>query len=357
MLYVSLEERLGLPHGLVSTVMKRGVETQYSQFLVTPKRQLIRRANRALKSRMIVAPHKELKLAQRAIARLISSEFTAHPIAHAYKDGRSILSNARQHLGAHSILKVDLVNFFGSVSQQSVIDALRSLLDDCSDRDIKAMADLCCYDGYLPQGSPASPVLSNLVCFPLDVQLDELARHNGCKVTRFSDDITFSTSARAFPPALAQTWKIGLAYGVELERPICSLLERHRFVINSSKLKFQARPRLLKITGLIVNDGVSVPGEFWHNLRAGLHQWKQLGPNACARIHTKGCIVAFTNSLRGSIEYIGHIQGRDCNRYRRALAAFEELRSRDRQPLMAATQSLAAARKAADDNVVIRRKG
>lgn len=342
MLFKSLEKQLGLQDGLVSAVLSRGVKVQYNRFPVSPKRQLIRRQAKISKKRMIFAPTGELKAVQRAIAKLISRKFTAHRIAHAYENGRSIFSNARQHVSSRSILKIDLVNFFGSISQNSVIDAINSSFDDFSDREIKAIAELCCYDGYLPQGSPASPVLSNLVCYPLDVQLDELARLHGCIVTRFSDDTTFSTTARAFPSALARTWKCGLAYRVALEPPILSLLQGHGFSINLGKLKFQARPRLLKITGLIVGDGVSVPREFLHNLRAGLHQWERRGLNACARAYTNDCVIAFTNSLRGSIEYIGQAQGWDCDHYQHALAKFNTLQRRDEKVLSAVRKVKAA---------------
>ncbi|AMG76311.1 reverse transcriptase family protein [Sphingopyxis granuli] len=356
MQYKSLERRLGLATGAVSTVMNADAGTRYTRFPVSPKRGIIRKPGWTPKKRMILAPSKDLKAIQRAIARHISSKFTAHPIAHAYENGRSIFANARQHVGARSILKIDLVNFFGSIGRQSIIDALRLLLDDFGDRDIEVIADLCCCDGYLPQGSPASPVLSNLVCYPLDVELDRLARRHGCKVTRFSDDITFSTSAEVFPPVLARTWRSGLAHGVALERPICSLLQQRGFEINIGKLMFRTRPMPLKITGLIVTDSLSVPRAFWHNLRASLHNWDRRGLDTCARTHANGCVVAFVNSLRSSIEYIGQVQGRDCKRYQRALAAFEELRSRDKEPLSAAIQRIAAARKAKkakDENVII----
>lgn len=356
MQYRSLESRLGLPTGAVSAVMNADAGTRYARFPVSPKRRIIRKPGWAPKKRMILAPSEDLKGIQRAIARHISSKFTAHRIAHAYENGRSIFANARKHVGARSVLKIDLVNFFGSIGQQSIIDALPRL-DDFDDDDIEAIADLCCCDGYLPQGSPASPVLSNLVCYPLDVQLDRLAQRHGCKVTRFSDDIAFSSSASAFPPALARTWKHGSAHKVELAKPIRSLLQRHRFVINVSKLKFQTRPTPLKITGLIVYDDVSVPREFWDNLRAGLHQWKRHGLEFCARARAKGCVVAFANSLRGSIEYIGQAHGRDCDRYQRAIRAFEELWFRDKEILSAAAARIAAARKAKDANVIIPRSG
>lgn len=354
MLNGSLERRLGLPHGLISTVLTRGIETQYIRFPAASKRRLIRRPDKAPKKRMILAPTEELKMVQRSIAQLVESKFTAHEIAHGYVSDRSIFTNAREHVGARSMLNIDLVDFFGSINRQSIIEALRPLLDELSDQDIHTIADLSCYDGYLPQGSPASPVLSNLVCYPLDAQLDELARRHGCKVSRYSDDMAFSTAATTFPAALARIWKWGSAHRIELKAPICSLLKRHGFSVNASKIKFQSRPTPLSLTGLSITDSVSVPREFWDNLRAGLHQWERLGLPVCASAHPNSCIVAFASSIRSSIEYVGQAHGRDSDRYKRAFAAFEQLRCRDSETLLAA---LATARKAKDANVSIRRIG
>lgn len=353
----SLEKRLGLPLGLICTVLKRGVDTQYTRFRVSPKMRTIRRRGIQSKGRMTFAPNNELKMIQRAVAGIISSRFTAHRIAHGYTAGKSIFTNAREHVGAHSMLKIDLVNFFGSINRNSIIDALRPRLSEFSDRDIGTITDLCCYNGHLPEGSPASPILSNLVCYPLDEQLDELARWHGCKVTRYSDDMAISTEAKGFPAALARIFKWGSAHTIKLETPICLLLKRHGFSVNASKLKFQSRPKPLSLTGLSITDSVSVSRQFWDNLRAGLHQWERLGLQVCANAHSGGCIVAFVSSIRSSIAYVRQAHGQDSDRYRRALAAFEQLRCRDGERLLAATKKLAEAREAKDANVSIRRIG
>jgi RNA-directed DNA polymerase len=266
-------------------------------------------------------------------------------------------SNARTHVGARSMLRIDLVDFFGSIARQSIIDALRFLLDEFNDHDINTIADLCCCNGHLPEGSPASPVLSNLVCYPLDEQLHALARRHGCNVSRYSDDMAFSTDAVAFPAAIARILKWGSAYRIELKAPICSLLKHHGFSVNASKLKFQSRPAPLSLTGLSITDHVSVPREFWDNLRAGLHQWERLGLAVCASAHSNGCIVGFVSSIRSSIGYVGQAEGRDSNRYKRVFGAFEQLRSRDSEILSAAPRKLTGARKPKDVNVSIRRIG
>jgi RNA-directed DNA polymerase len=357
MLDGSLERRLGLPHGLISTVLTRGIETQYIRFRAAPKTRLIRRPHRAPKKRSILAPTKELKSVQRSIAQLVEGKFNAHEIAHGYVSGKSIFTNARMHVNARLMLRIDLVDFFGSINRQSIIDALRPLLDEFTDQDINTMADLCCYDDHLPEGSPASPVLSNLVCYPLDEQLDALARRHGCKVSRYSDDMAFSTTATAFPAAIARICKWGSAHTIKLETPICSLLKRHGFSVNASKLNFQSRPTPLSLTGLSITDSVSVSRQFWDNLRAGLHQWERLGLEVSASAHSKGCIVAFVSSMRSSIAYVRQAHGPNSDRYRRVFAIFEQLWSRDRDILSVATQKLAEARKAKDANVSIRRIG
>lgn len=336
MSFQALEQQLELPRGLFSAVLDQGMEAHYSKLTVSPKTQLISRKARLPKKRTVFAPSDNLKFIQRAIARIISDRFNPHPVAHAYTNGRSIFTNAIQHVRAHSILKIDLVDFFRSIGRTSVFNALMPILGDFSTSEIELITHLSCYQGFLPQGAPASPILSNLVCYALDMQLDRLAKEHGCRVTRFSDDITFSTMARHFPRSLAHVSRCQSEYKVALASPIHGLLRRHGFLSNPSKLKFHSRPQSLKITGLIVGERIRVPKEFLRNLRAGLHQWEHLGLDACARTYSSGCVITFANSLRGSIEFIGQAQGRDCDHYQRALSAFKALQSRDRTELLVA---------------------
>jgi hypothetical protein len=90
----SLERRLSLPYGLISTVLARGIETQYIRFPASPKTRSFRRSHRIEKRRTILAPSIELKMIQRSISMLIEKKFTAHQIAHGYVSDKSIFTRA-----------------------------------------------------------------------------------------------------------------------------------------------------------------------------------------------------------------------------------------------------------------------
>lgn len=61
------------------------------------------------------------------------------------------------------------------------------------------IAQIACYENKLPQGSPCSPVITNLIAHILDIQLAALAKENSCTYSRYVDDITFSTREKTFP--------------------------------------------------------------------------------------------------------------------------------------------------------------
>ena len=60
------------------------------------------------------------------------------------------------------------------------------------------LAQIGCHNNTLPQGSPCSPVISNLVAHILDIRLVSLAAKTGCTYTRYADDLTFSTNLPDF---------------------------------------------------------------------------------------------------------------------------------------------------------------
>ncbi|HGW7490657.1 TPA: reverse transcriptase domain-containing protein, partial [Escherichia coli] len=69
------------------------------------------------------------------------------------------------------------------------------------------IAQIACLDGSLPQGSPCSPVITNLICRILDFRLSKLAVTYGCSYSRYADDITFSTNKKNIPDALVSNEK------------------------------------------------------------------------------------------------------------------------------------------------------
>ena len=61
------------------------------------------------------------------------------------------------------------------------------------------VAQIACHDNSLPQGSPCSPVLSNLIGHVMDIRVVRLASKAGCIYSRYADDLTFSTNRAQFP--------------------------------------------------------------------------------------------------------------------------------------------------------------
>jgi hypothetical protein len=90
----------------------------------------------------------------------------------------------------------------------------------------------------LPQGSPASPVLSNLAFRNTDHKLIELSLNLNIRYTRYADDLVFSATGEK-PEGL--------------EDKIKSILEADGWVIAPEKEEFSISPYRLKVHGLIVN--------------------------------------------------------------------------------------------------------
>ena len=141
--------------------------------------------------REISSPYPSLKECQRWIAEQIVGRLPAHPAATAYKPGASILSNVEPHLAIGAeVLIVDIKDFFPSISKKRLIGWFTSL--GYNYEVSIALASLCCLQGHLPQGSPASPHLSNAICRTLDNRLTSISARFGLAYTRYADDMCFS---------------------------------------------------------------------------------------------------------------------------------------------------------------------
>ncbi len=134
------------------------------------------------------------------------------------------------------------------------------------------LAQIACFENELPQGSPCSPIISNLVGHVLDGGLARCARTHKCTYSRYADDITFSTSRKKFPSEIAvlapgtdAAWQVG----DELRQRI----EDTGFKVNDKKTRMQFRGSRQVTTGLLANEKVNVREEYW---RAARHMSKAL---------------------------------------------------------------------------------
>jgi RNA-directed DNA polymerase len=159
--------------------------------------------------RLLEIPKPRLKAIQRRVLHEILDRVPAHPAAHGFRAGRSILTFAAPHAGRAAVWRVDLKDFFPSVPA-SRVHALFAVLG-YPPPVARALTGLCTTqlafgarppgpDGlpaayrnrHLPQGAPTSPALANLAAYRLDLRLASWAAACGAAYTRYADDLAFS---------------------------------------------------------------------------------------------------------------------------------------------------------------------
>ncbi|MCK6980322.1 retron Ec67 family RNA-directed DNA polymerase/endonuclease [Enterobacter roggenkampii] len=263
-----LAKLLGVKVVFLTNVLYRiGTENQYTPFTVPKKGNGVR---------LISAPTERLKDLQRRISNLLSDcrneLFISKKIINNYSFGfeknKSIILNAYRHRNKRIILNIDLSNFFGSFNFGRVRGYFMSNKDFLLNPTVATtIAKAACYRGVLPQGSPCSPVISNLICSIMDMRLAKLAKQYGCSYSRYADDITFSTNKPSFPTELALLQPEGVILGKYLVNEI----KRAGFEINDAKTRLAYKPSRLEVTGLTVNKIVNVERRYSDKTRALAH--------------------------------------------------------------------------------------
>jgi len=132
------------------------------------------------------------------------------------------------------------------------------------------LAQIACHENQLPQGSPCSPPISNLIANILDMRLNKLATHCRCTYTRYADDITFSTNERNFPERIAV--RNGSPHEWIPSEELISRITTAGFLINHDKTRMQYQDSRQDTTGLIVNRKINVPVEYYKLTRAMCHR-------------------------------------------------------------------------------------
>ena len=232
--------------------------------------------------RLISAPMPRLKKVQHWILSNILEKMALHTAAHGFRSQHSIVTNAQPHLQADVIINFDLKDFFPSISYQRVKGLFQSfgyseaaatifgLL--CTESEIEAVEIdgktyfVALTERHLPQGSPASPAITNLLCRRLDKRLTQMGENLGFIYTRYADDLTFSGTGDSL-------------------RHICNILRRTEsivthegFTINEQKTRILRKNRQQEVTGIVVNEKLSIAKKDLKRFRATLYQIEKDGP-------------------------------------------------------------------------------
>ena len=228
------------------------MDSRYRKFFIRKKNGELRE---------IMAPCEELKKKQRAILKWLYNEYLDEisPYAYGFVPGRNIVGNAEVHAGMRFILNVDIKDFFPSCkirylspsvpSDAGMIIRFFDGIRNVAIRGATAEEIFVCStrnrEGYLPQGAPTSPFLSNLFMKDVDVVLPAVLRvriSNDIRYTRYADDITISSNSKAiFSPVCLKI--------------ISDVLRRYRFEVNKKKIRRMTPSSRQEITGIVVNSG------------------------------------------------------------------------------------------------------
>jgi RNA-directed DNA polymerase len=294
--------------------------------------------------RTICAPISPIKTLQRRLSDILYEVYVPKPSSHGFIKKRGILSNALPHAKRNYVLNLDLLDFFPSINFGRVRGLFMKEPFSFPSKVATVLAQICCFNGQLPQGAPTSPIISNMICRRMDRQLQELAKANKCFYTRYADDITFSTSRRSFPPALLTDISgVQAAIGKELEEAI----RLNGFSINPNKTRLQSKYYHQEVTGLTTNFRPNVPRKFIRQIRAMLHALDKYGLQAAQQDfamrwdrkyrNPKKSPPSFELVIKGKIEFLGMIRGKASpiySRFRKQLHAIApHLVNLDQEPL------------------------
>ncbi len=214
--------------------------------------------------RHIDAPQEPLKSVQRSLAKALY-EYRKTVlgkdklyVSQAYEKGHSIITNASIHKNKRFVLNLDISDFFGSFHFGRVLGFFEKNKYFRLPHEVAiVIAQLSCFQGHLPQGSPCSPVITNLISQIMDFRLLKITKHYKVDYTRYADDLTFSTNDKHF-----------LANKVAFLKDISREVQRSGFLLNESKYRLSYRDSRQRVTGLVVNQGVGVKKEFRKDTRA-----------------------------------------------------------------------------------------
>jgi RNA-directed DNA polymerase len=275
--------------------------------------------------RRITVPLPSLLIVQSWLQEHILSHQPVHACSQAFSEGCSPAKNAQQHCSSKWLVKIDVENFFESITERHVFRVFKQigfrpllsfeLARICTrviDHSIKSRAYLsprmvsyriadyrCAFQGHLPQGAPTSPALANLACYNLDEDLNDIAGKYKCVYTRYADDIVFST--QEFSRQTAN----------RLLKDATSSLKRFGLKPNRKKMTIVPPGARRIVTGLVVDGSVPrLSKEYRERIELHLYHAAKHGlAEHCKRREFRS-LIGFRNHLHGLITYAEHIEPR-----------------------------------------------
>lgn len=292
--------------------------------------------------REIHAPVSGLKHILKPLNIILNIIAKPHFKATGFVPGKSIVDNAKRHIGKNYVYNTDLKNFFHSFDRQWVKYGFMIppfSLGKEKEELAFLMASLCTHpfeiDGklktVLPMGAPTSPTITNILCVKLDRRLNGLAKRFKITYTRYADDISFSSDTNVFRKD---------EFKNELNRIITEYQGKHKLAVNNKKIRLQKNGFRQEVTGLTVNEKVNVNRRYVKQLRNWLYLWEKYGIQKATekfrkdyynlekgRGYFKKDSANFKQVLDGKLLFLKMVKGEEDNTFRKLKKRFDKLRS------------------------------
>ncbi len=245
--------------------------------------------------RNLSVPDEVLKSIQKRISEVLLIHMPVSRYAKAYRFGSSPLRNAKHHVGKQIVLKLDILHFFDSIRYSTVKDKV--FPEEIYAEPLRILLTMLCYHkDALPQGAPSSPAITNIILYEFDEQIGQWCREREIAYTRYCDDMTFSGD---FDPA-----KVIRFVGLELKKM--------GFLLNEQKTRIQRPSQQQTVTGIVVNEKLSIPADYCRKLRQELYYCRKFGiQEHLSRIGLEISEDTYRMQLVGKVNYVLQVHPRD----------------------------------------------
>ncbi|OXG07777.1 reverse transcriptase (RNA-dependent DNA polymerase) [Flavobacterium araucananum] len=292
--------------------LSKSKDSRYTEFAILKKSGKLRQIN---------SPDKLLKRVQSLINILLQIIFESqsHYCSNGFLLGRDIKRNAIPHTNKKFVLNVDIEDFFPSINFRRVKVVLGlspfNLIDE-REKIAFIIANLGTYKNYLPQGSPLSPLLSNIVTQKLDRKISKFCLTHRIKYSRYADDLSFSTNRNILDESFVKSIK--------------NIVEDENFRINDEKTRLRTSRESQEVTGLVVNEKVNIKREYLQKVRAMLNNWEKGGLRSAEETFKKHqppnkLNYDFRSVLLGHLSFLKLIRGDDDQTVKRLRLKFSFL--------------------------------
>ena len=245
--------------------------------------------------RTIYEPDYTLKSIQRNILNNVLNERITSSYAKAYKKGLSLVDNATPHLNKKVILKLDIKDFFPSIDFLKVYKKAfpRNIYPEAV---ASLLTNLTTYNNFLPQGTPTSSYISNLVLRSFDIKVGNFCEDRNISYTRYCDDMTFS----------------GDFDTNEVITFVKNALYKEGFILNKQKIKIIKPNKAQIVTGIVCNEKLSIPRPYKKAIRQSIYYINKYGlDNHLKHIKSLDDKTTYLNKLYGQVLFVLQIEKND----------------------------------------------